>query len=271
MTKPPDQSPDAWSDTSESYDANVVPLLGPFARQLVDVASFGSSDEVVEVAAGSGLVTEMLAEVVGQVVATDFASGMVDILRTRCAASSNVEALVMDGQDLKLDDGRFDAAVSNFGFMFFPDRVRGFAELHRVLKPGGRALVSTWKGPEHFPAFSVFASSVAETLPDLPRPPGPPALFTLADPSILTAEMQQGGFDRVEIVDMEHTFEAESAAAYWDMMKEAAPPTKALLDRVGSKNTEKIRDCIIGKLTAQFGSGPVRFVNGANLAIGTKA
>src|SRR5439155_2897136 len=124
-----------------------------------------------------------------QVVAVDFASKMVEILERHCARAghTNVVAHVMNGQSLGLPDGSFDRVLSNFGVIFFPDRIKGFAEAHRVLRPGGRAVVSAWSSPERFEAFGLFMGAVQRAVPDMPRPARPPAPLSLADPGKLAA------------------------------------------------------------------------------------
>ncbi|MFX7996903.1 class I SAM-dependent methyltransferase, partial [Acinetobacter baumannii] len=75
--------------------------------------------------------------------AVDFSPGMV--ARVAGAGSANVEARVMDGQALALPDGGFDAVVSIFGVIMFPDWRKGLAEMARVTRPGGWGIVATWQ------------------------------------------------------------------------------------------------------------------------------
>jgi ubiquinone/menaquinone biosynthesis C-methylase UbiE len=62
----------------------------------------------------------------------------------RDAGIGNAHAEVMDGQDVKLPDGSFDVALSDFAVILFPDIERGLAEMHRVLESGGRIALSAW-------------------------------------------------------------------------------------------------------------------------------
>ena len=104
------------------------------------VAGVGAGQSVLDVACGPGTLAFLAARRGAEVMAVDFCAGMIGELAARLAETpAAIEARVADGMDLPLESGAFDAAFSMFGLMFFPDRARGFAELHRVLRPGGVA------------------------------------------------------------------------------------------------------------------------------------
>ena len=199
---PSRHTPDSWSAASQSYAERVAPsLMESFAEELVDRLEVDESSEVLEVGAGSGALTETLAKKVNSVLATDFAPGMIDVLRARMAEAglTNVRCEVMDGQALEIEDASFDGVGSSFALMLFPDRARGFSELKRVLSPRGRAVVSGWTGPDKFEAFGLFLEAIESAFPDMPPPPQPPAVFSLADPASFKAEMEAAGFGEVEV------------------------------------------------------------------------
>ena len=141
----------------------------------MDRLQVDQNSEALEVAAGSGAITHVLAKRVKSLLATDFAPDMIAMLRERLRAQGvdHVTYEVMDGQALAIDDAQFDRAACAFGLMLFPNRAKGFAELHRVLRPGGRAMVSAWSGPEQFEALEIFLGAVRRAFPDLPPPPAP--------------------------------------------------------------------------------------------------
>jgi SAM-dependent methyltransferase len=133
-------------DTSaaEVYDGFFVPaLFGRFAEAVADAAAVGPSDDVVDVACGSGALTRALrARTGGRVVGVDLNPAMLAVARRRGGDIDYVEG---DGQDLPLDDGEFDVAACQFGLMFLPDPARGVAELVRV---GRRGTVAVWDAIE---------------------------------------------------------------------------------------------------------------------------
>ena len=182
---PNPHTPESWSAASQGYAEKVAPaLMESFAEEFIDRLKVDGNSEVLEVGAGSGALTETLAKKVKSVLATDFAPGMIEVLRARMAAAgvTNVRCEVMDGQALKVEDASFDRAGSSFALMLFPDRARGFSELKRVLRPGGRAVVSGWTGPDKFEAFGLFLEALQSAFPEMPPPPQPPAVFRPGEP-----------------------------------------------------------------------------------------
>jgi len=268
----PDQIPAGWNRSSAAYDRDIWALMRPYVLDILLHARPAKDARVLDVAAGSGAVTIRMAPHVGEVVAVDFADDMLAQLRARAAYAelSNVRTRVMDGQELNLDDESFDLAVSNFGVIFFPDRVRGMAEMHRVLRPGGRGVITGWCAAERFELFRTFFDAVRAALPDLPAPPAPPPIFSLSDRDQFRTEMTDAGFADVSMCTVRHSFEVASADAYWEMMSKSAPPAAVLLDRVGPESAARIRTTLYEQIAARFGDGPFLLRNEAHLAVGHK-
>ncbi len=268
----PDQTPEGWDSTSARYDEQMVQFLRPYALECIRFAEVQSDHTVIDVAAGSGYVALEVAPKVASVVATDFAPRMLEILRRRAdeLGIKNITTEVMDTENLTMADKTFDRALSNFSAMFYPDRVKGFAETCRVLKPGGRAVISAWGNPERFQAFPLFMASVQKAVPDLPRPPGPPLPFALSDPDTFRDEMKRGGFQDVRIESLALHFETPTPEDFWGRMEGAAPPVVAMLQRIGPENVAKARAHMTAALRERFGDGPVRLPCEAHFAIGIR-
>lgn len=262
----PDQIPDGWNRSSQGYDRDIWDLMRPFVRDALDLARLAPDARVLDVAAGSGAVTLEAARRAREVLAIDFADGMLAQLRRRSAhaGQTNVETRVMDGQALALEDASYDLALSNFGLIFFPDRVRGFSEMHRVLRPGGRAVVTAWR---RFEILDTFLRAVRAALKDAPKPEGPPPMLSLADRDRFAAEMRAGGFTDVSIHTVMHSFTVESAEALWEIMSKSAPPVIALLDRIGPEGARRVRDTLL----RQLGDGEVVFWNEAHIGVAVRA
>ncbi|MBD3628006.1 MAG: class I SAM-dependent methyltransferase [Cyclobacterium sp.] len=92
----------------------------------------------------------------------------------------NVTFQTMDGMDLQVGDNTMDRAACSFGLMLFPDRHKGFTELGRVLRPGGKAMVSGWAGPDKFEGFAIFLNAIQRAFPDFPNPDSPPTCILLS-------------------------------------------------------------------------------------------
>jgi SAM-dependent methyltransferase len=113
---------------------------GPDAQgMVVEALAAIAAQRVLEVGPGKGELAEQIArELRAEVVAVDQSERMVELTRSR-----GIDALVGDVQKLPFDDGEFDAAVAAWMLYHVPDVDRAIAELHRVLRPGGRLVAVT--------------------------------------------------------------------------------------------------------------------------------
>eukprot|EP01132_Coremiostelium_polycephalum_P008485 gene8485-10429_t len=108
--------------------------------------------EILDVGAGTGDGTIELLEAALQVnpnnsaIAIDFSPVMIEFINGSIAKEKikNLTTIVMDGMDLKFPENKFQYVYSIFGLIFFPDRVKGMKEIHRVLKFGGKVAITSW-------------------------------------------------------------------------------------------------------------------------------
>lgn len=271
MSHSPD-TPESWGAASRGYAENVAPLLmRPFAEELVARLDIDENSTVLEVGAGSGALTEVLFPRVKSVFATDFSPEMIEVLRERLMAvgATSVQCDVMDGQALTLGDSSFDAAACSFALMLFPDRHKGFAELCRVVRPNGRVAISGWAGPDKFEAFGLFLAALRAAFPETPPPPSPPPVFSLADPTEFTAEMEAAGFRDVEVDYVAREVEVPDFETMWITLTAGAPPLQVLFDRIGSSGKDRLRDHLHEIIEERFGGGPIKVTNVATLGSGS--
>src|SRR5258708_23232124 len=143
----PDQQAARWDDHVDVYEAVFEPLTNAFARFALEHLNLHPGDRLIDVGAGSGGAALIPATKGAYVLGVDAAGKMVVRLRERVARSpvaGGIDAEIMDGMALTLPDASFDAALSVFGVILFPDAGLGMREIARVLKPGGRAAIVTW-------------------------------------------------------------------------------------------------------------------------------
>lgn len=159
---------------------------------------------------------------------------MVSICEKRLGESGDVFSVqVADGQHLPFEEAGFDLGVSMFGLMFFPDRARGFAELRRVLRPGGRAIVSSWAPVDMCPAMDPLFGALRAVDPSRPAPQRD--LASLENPEVLRAEMAAAGFSSIEIHEARGAFPTESPEEFWRISTLGAAPLVMLRRRVGEE------------------------------------
>ena len=136
-----------WERHARSYDLSLRLLGRPLPRMLELAAeAVRGCDRVLEVAAGTGLVTLELARSAREVVATDYADAMVATLTARIqqAGLSNVHAEQADLYALPFEPATFDAVVAANVLHLVPDLPGAIASLRRVLKPAGSLVVPTF-------------------------------------------------------------------------------------------------------------------------------
>jgi SAM-dependent methyltransferase len=151
---------------------------------------------VLEVAAGTGVVTRALASALPDdvaVTATDLSPAMLAEAR-RVGTSRPMTWRQADALRLPFDDATFDAVVCQFGVMFFPDRPRAFAEARRVLREGGVLLFSVWDRLEENEFPHVVSDALATLFPD-----DPPSFMRRVphgyhDHSLVARDLALGGF-----------------------------------------------------------------------------
>ena len=187
----------------ENYDRHMVPLIfEPFAEDIARRAASLSPGAVLETAAGSGVVTRPLAPRLPldtSYVVTDLNQPMLDYAASRQPPDARVTWRQADALALPFEDATFDLVCCQFGAMFFPDRISGFREAKRVLKPGGHFLFNVWDRIEE----NVFADDVTKALAN--RFPSDPPRFLARTPhgyhdtALICSELENAGFSRLAI------------------------------------------------------------------------
>jgi SAM-dependent methyltransferase len=195
------------------YDTHLVPLIfEPYAADLVKRLASRPVSRILEVAAGTGVVTRAMASALPQsatIVATDLNQAMLD-QAAAVGTKRPVEWRQADAMQLPFADESFDAVVCQFGAMFFPDKAKAFAEARRVLKPGGVFIFNVWDRIGE----NEFAETVTRALESV-FPLDPPRFMARTphgyhDRRAIERDLADGGFTRPPRID---TIAARSRAA----------------------------------------------------------
>ncbi|AJP47788.1 SAM-dependent methyltransferase [Rugosibacter aromaticivorans] len=188
------------------YEEYLVPMIfESYAADLVNRMTSRPLARVLEIAAGTGVVTRALASVLPEsvsIVATDLNQPMLD-MASKIGTQRLVEWRQADAMQLPFEDATFDAVVCQFGVMFFPDKSKAFSEARRVLRPGGVFMFNVWDRIEE----NEFAHTVSTALETL-FPKDPPRFMARTphgyyDHATIAQDLKIGGFrsaPRINIV-----------------------------------------------------------------------
>jgi ubiquinone/menaquinone biosynthesis C-methylase UbiE len=241
------------------YDHHLGPLLfEPFAADLAGRLADLREGRLLEVAAGTGVVTRALLQALPasvEIVATDLYQAMLDVATARIRAP-NVTFRQADALALPFGDASFDAVVCQFGAMFFRDKRAGYREARRVLKPGGRFLFNVWDRIEENEVTRIATDAVAALFPH-----DPPSFFNRVphgyhDTAAISEELRSAGFTQVEVETVERRSRAPSPREPAVGLCQGTPLRNEIEARDPGR-LEEATDAAEKALAERFGRGPV--------------
>ena len=242
------------------YDAHLVPLIfEPYAADLVDRLRSRPLTRVLEIAAGTGVVTRALASALPDtvsIVATDLNQAMLDHAAA-VGTTRAVEWRQADAMQLPFPDGAFDAVVCQFGVMFFPDRSKAFSEARRVLRPGGVFIFNVWDRITD----NEFADTVTSALESV-FPASPPRFLARTphgyhDQRTIASDLANVGFTASPRID---TVAARSRADSFRIPALAfcqGTPLRNEIEARDASRLEEATDVAAEAIAQRFGRGAV--------------
>lgn len=242
------------------YDSYLVPLIfEPYAVDLAKRLEAERVSRVLEIAAGTGVVTRALARTLPAgvaIVASDLNQPMLDYAAS-AGTSRPVEWRQADAMELPFADGSFDAVVCQFGAMFFPDRAKAFGEARRVLRPDGIFIFSVWDRIEDNEFADEVTKALAAVFPD-----DPPRFMARTphghyDKGALERELSAAGFTQKPRVD---TVSARSRASSADIVATAYCQGTPLRNEIEARDASRLAeatDACRRAIAARFGNGAV--------------
>jgi len=248
-----DQTTTYSANAPANYQQYFVPNIGaPVAGDLVASVGLRPGQRVLDVACGTGVVTRLAAKGVapgGGVTGLDLNPGMLAVARSVAPADPAIDWVQGDAQSMPLKDGAFDVVLCQMGLQFMSDKAAALREMHRVLAPGGRILVSL-PGPR--PAlFAVLAEAFARHLgQDAAR--FVDLVFSLHEPDPLRDLFEGSGFREIRIDARPKTLVVPPPRDFlWEYIystplaesaSRAAEPVRAALEREVSQKWRSFVD-----------------------------
>jgi SAM-dependent methyltransferase len=245
------------------YETHMVPLI--FEPYAADIAKRLASPSVgrpiahlLEVACGTGVVTRQLAALprIGSIVATDLNQAMLDQAKT-IGTRRPVEWRPADAMQLPFPDASFDAVVIQFGAMFFPDKAKAYAEVLRVLKPGGLFLFNVWDRIEDNDFADVVTSALAGLFPQ-----DPPRFMARTphgyhDVRQIEQDLARGGFTSKPRIDTVAARSRASSPQIPAMAYCQGTPLRSEIEQRDASGLAKATDVCTEAIAKRFGRGAV--------------
>jgi ubiquinone/menaquinone biosynthesis C-methylase UbiE len=241
------------------YDRYLGPFIfEPYAADMAERVAACDPRDVLETAAGTGIVTRALAHALPatvRIVATDLNQPMVDYAASR-PGGERVTWRQANALQLPFEDESFDVVVCQFGVMFFPDKGAGYREARRTLKPGGRFIFSVWDRIEDNEIPHVVADAVAAMFP------GDPPKFLertphgFHDTARIQDELRTAGFTKVDIETVERRSRAPShrdpAIGFCQ-----GTPLRNEIEARDSTRLNEATETAARAVQSRFGTGPI--------------
>jgi ubiquinone/menaquinone biosynthesis C-methylase UbiE len=275
MTTDLKQTRAAWSELAHGYDSYVTPTHLWLGSEGIERAGLKAGESFLDIAAGSGALTIPAARRGASVVATDVSPAMLDQLAKRAADEGlpGIQTRVMDGHALEFAEDSFDVAGSQFGVMLFPDLPRALRQMRRVVKPGGRVLITAYGPPARIEFLTFFLGAVKAVVPEFAGLPGdpPPLEFQIADPEILRARLEEAGLASVRIETVTETLRFGSAGDFWAWIASSNPIGARLVASLSAEQQATTREVLSGMLRERAnGSDHAELTNPVNIGVGIK-
>lgn len=237
------------------YDDGLGPVLFQhYAQKMAARAASANPSSVLELAAGTGIVTTALRTALEQtcfLTATDLNKPMLDVAEAKISGNAHTNFMVTDAQDLTFDDNSFDLIVCQFGVMFFPDRLLSYKEARRVLKPGGRYLFSVWNSWRENPFAQLTHETIAAFFEG--DPPGFYKVpFGYHDTDAIKAALLEAGFETVDHQRLPHQSPVTDMPGFAKALVYGNPTREEIIAREGDPDAVVI--ALEKSLREAFGS-----------------
>ncbi|HEX5822595.1 MAG TPA: methyltransferase domain-containing protein [Solirubrobacterales bacterium] len=231
-----------WEQNADFVDSRTEDLT----RAMLEAAALEPGDRVLELACGPGGLGIAAADRVGadgEVVLSDVTPQMTAIAAARSEARGlgNVTTLDLDLERLDQPDGSYDAVLCREGIMLVPDHDGAASEMRRVLRLGGRAVVSVWGPRERNPWLGAMLDAVGTQLGVTFPPPGLPGPFALDGRDKLLAVLSGAGFEDVAVDEVEAPWIGASFDQWWLVTTALAGPLAKVLEAQPPEAIDAIR------------------------------
>lgn len=244
----------------ELYDTYLVPLIfEAFANDLAGRVAALDPKKILETAAGSGVVTRALIRRLSsdaRYTVTDLNQPMLHHAASKQKPDDRIEWRQADAVNLPFDEKSFDVVLCQFGVMFFPDRIAGYAEARRVLKPGGKFIFNVWDDIRSNHIADIVTEAAAAVFPDDPPQFLGRTPYGYHEERLIRHELKQAGLSHVTCETLVESSFAPSPRHAAIAFCQGTP----LRNEIESRDATLLHDVTdraAEAIAARYGTGPV--------------
>jgi ubiquinone/menaquinone biosynthesis C-methylase UbiE len=256
----------------KNYDEGLGPMIFvDYAAEMAQRAAGLKPHRVLEIAAGTGIVTRALRDALpsaAELVATDLNPPMLEVAKGKFKDGEKVAFQPADALALPFPDESFDALVCQFGVMFYPDKEKSYREAYRVLKRDGTYLLSVWGSHAENPYGRIGHETVKKFFPHDP-PQFYVIPFSCHDVTPIGEGLSKVGFDEVLTEDVTLVKEIPDSTAFARGMVYGNPLYSQIMAR-GGVDPKEVQAAVKQALDREFGHNPGRMPIKATIIIAKK-
>ena len=263
------------ANASQKWRRQSAAMGNDMTRAIVGAAQVQPGMRVLDIACGTGEPAISLASILagdGKVVGVDISPAPLKIAVERATQRglSNVTFQPADAHKLPFPDNGFDCITSRLGVMFFSDLPRALNEMHRVLKPTGRAILLVW-GPMDQPYFLTTIGTILRMLPEAHVPESGRKMFALGNKGVLSHALRQAGFSQVkeELVTVPWTWMG-TPAEVWEYFQDVAVPFASFLQSIPAGRRPEIDAAVLKSISQYYDGTSIKFTATVNIAVAVK-
>ncbi len=238
-----------WNEVAPRYHKRWASVnKGPFqsTKKLVNSVCINKGDYVLDVACGTGVVTNEIQKKIGKsgyVVGADTSTTAIKIAKKWNGKKDNVFFVNADAEKFSFSK-KFDVITCQYALFFFPNALKALKNMKKSLKSSGNLGISTHGSKEKVPYFSSIIDSVTEFIPDY-IPPGSPNLDRFGTKSALKKEVSRAGFSSIKVTEFVFNYSPGNFEDYWKTyLKYIAKPLKEKLSQLGYSERKELRELV---------------------------
>jgi ubiquinone/menaquinone biosynthesis C-methylase UbiE len=263
------------ANASQKWRRQSAAMGSDMTRAIIEAAQVQPGMRMLDIACGTGEPAISLAAGLagtGEVIGVDLSPGPLKIAEDRAAhrGVANVTFQQADAHHLTFADNSFDCITSRLGVMFFSDLPRALSEMHRVLKPAGRATLLVW-GSMDQPYFRTTIGTVLRMLPGSVVPESGRRMFALGREGALSEAMQRAGFSHAkeQVMTVPWTWMG-TPEEVWEYFQDVAVPFSSFLQSIPAERRTAIDAEVLKAISHYYDGTSIQFTATVNIAVAVK-